>query len=74
MQAKILDPSKKFWPSQRPMQKILTQAKIYLTHPKDVKIMTHVKNILTFATHATNVKIWPTQPIHSRTQANPTPT
>ena len=65
----MLDPGKKFWPTERPTQNILdprkkslTHAKAYLTHVTHVKIMSHVKNILTYVTHATHEIFDPRNP------------
>ena len=60
-QGENFDPRKKNWHTQKNL--------IHATH---VKIMTHVKNILTHITHVTHVKIWPTPPTHPRAHTLPT--
>ena len=66
----MLKPRKRLWPTQKPTQKSWTMQKyIWHTQPRknyDLrKMLTHVKNILTHVTRATQVKIWPMQPTHS---------
>ena len=61
--AEKFDPSKNIFDPRNPR-------KIY----DPLKMLTHVKNILTHVTHATQVKIWPTHPRTHVTHVTTQPT